>query len=162
VPVLDTKPIGGTLDYLEGLHIGYRAWLRSGVEPMFWFGYGLGYTEWEYQSISAPEHVSPETPFTVEVLVRNAGQRRGREVVQIYLSRADSSLERPVRWLAGHTVIEAEPGEAVTVSVTVPARAVQHWSASEGRWSVEPGAFRVHAGRSAADLPLSAAFTVKT
>ena len=129
---------------------------------MYWFGYGLGYTEWEYQSISVPEHVPPDAPFTVEVLVRNAGGRHGREVVQVYLSRADSSIERPARWLAGHAVIEAAPAQVVTASVTVPARALQHWSTADGRWCVEPGAFRVHVGRSVADLPLSADLVVKT
>jgi len=160
VPILDTKPIGGVLDYTEGLHIGYRAWLRAESEPMFWFGYGLGYTSWHYETISAPSQMALDTPFTVDVVVRNTGQRPGREVVQLYLSRPGSTIDRPARWLAGHTVIEAEPGQTVTASVTVPARAVQHWSTQESRWRVEPGTFHLHAGRSAADLPLSASITV--
>ncbi|GIH02179.1 glycosyl hydrolase [Rhizocola hellebori] len=162
VPVLDTKPIGGALDYTEGLHLGYRAWLSSQAEPMYWFGYGQGYTEWEYQHISMPEQVSPDAPFTVEVQVSNTGQRRGREVVQVYLSRDDSTIDRPARWLAGHAVIEAEPAQTVAATVTIPARALQHWSTAQARWCVEPGTFRVHAGSSVAALPLAADITVAT
>ncbi len=160
VPVLDTKPIGGILDYTEGLHIGYRAWLRAESEPMFWFGYGLGYTSWHYETISTPAQIAPDTPFTVDVVVRNTGQRPGREVVQLYLSHPGSTVDRPARWLAGHTALEAEPGQTVTASVTIAPRALQHWSPQETRWLTEPGTFHLHAGRSVADLPLSAGITI--
>jgi len=80
--------------------------------------------------------------------------------VQVYVSRSDSAIDRPARWLAGFTATEAQPGEAVTVSVEVPARALQHWSVSAGSWSTEPGEFTVLAGRSAGDLPLSATVVV--
>jgi beta-glucosidase len=161
VPILDTVPVGGVLDYAEGLHIGHRAWLRPDPSsaarpaPMFWFGHGLGYTTWQYEGVTAPAHVDPDAPFTVEVVVRNTGHRTGREVVQIYLSRPASAVGYPVRWLAGYAAVEAGPGETVTVPVTVQPRAVQHWSADEHRWQNEPGTFTVLAGRSVGDLPLS-------
>ncbi|MGH6655897.1 MAG: glycoside hydrolase family 3 C-terminal domain-containing protein [Actinocrinis sp.] len=166
VPVLDTAPVGGVLDYAEGLHLGHRAWLRAALtgrdraEPMFWFGHGLGYTTWEYESVDAPGAVGHGRPFAVRVTVRNSGERPGREVVQVYASRAESALERPVRWLAGFAAVEAGPGEAMTVSVPVQARALQHWSVSAHCWSTEPGDFTLLAGRSAGDLPLSATVTV--
>ncbi len=166
VPVLDTKPVKGTLDYTEGLHVGYRAWLRErmleggAAEPMFWFGHGLGYTSWSYEAVSVPRAVEHGQGLTVEVVVRNSGRRAGRELVQVYLSRPDSAIERPERWLAGFAAVEAQPGETVTAAVEVPARAFQHWSASASRWSTEPGQFTVLAGRSVGDLPLSAAVIV--
>ncbi|MBS2963392.1 glycoside hydrolase family 3 C-terminal domain-containing protein [Actinocrinis puniceicyclus] len=171
VPVLDTTPVDGTLHYAEGLHIGYRAWLRSlrserqgadvggaavpGADPMFWFGHGLGYTSWEYESVASPGTVEHGAPFTVEVTVRNTGSRPGREVVQVYLSRPDSALDRPVRWLAGFAAVAAQPGQSVTVPVEIAPRAAEHWSVAEGRWATEPGAFTVLAGSSAGDLPLT-------
>jgi len=171
IPILDTTPREGVLEYTEGLHIGYRAWLRnetrtanrpdaSRSEPMYWFGHGLGYTTWEYDTVVAPEHTTPDGPFTVKVTLRNTGDRPGREVVQVYLSRTESSVERPVRWLAGYTVIEAAPGESVTARISVEPRALQHWSVDHDAWLTEPGAFAVLAGRSVADLPLSATLTV--
>ncbi|MGW6026226.1 glycoside hydrolase family 3 C-terminal domain-containing protein [Streptomyces sp. NPDC055099] len=156
-PVRETWPRDGTLAYAEGLHIGYRAWLRSGREPAYWFGHGLGYTTWSYDRLRAAiTHEGPGTALAVEVRLRNTGQCPGREVVQVYLARPDSAVERPARWLAGFTTVRAEPGETVTASVEVPARMLRHWDVAEHRWRTEPGGWQVLAGRSAGDLPLTA------
>jgi beta-glucosidase len=166
VPVLDTVPVKGILDYAEGLHVGYRAWLRDQVaetwhpEPMFWFGHGLGYTTWRYEGVSAPKRIRPGALFIVQVTLRNTGARAGREIVQLYLSRPGSTIERPVRWLAGFATAQAEPGETVTVSATLQPRAVQHWDVSGHCWETEPGGFTLLAGRSAGDLPLTTTIVV--
>jgi beta-glucosidase len=94
--------------------------------------------------------------LTVRVRVRNTGAREGREVVQVYLARPASALDRPARWLAGYAAVRARPGETVTATVRVPARSLCHWSVAEHAWCTEPGPCRVRAGRSAGDLPLVA------
>ncbi|MFE2283394.1 glycoside hydrolase family 3 C-terminal domain-containing protein [Streptomyces sp. NPDC059443] len=152
-PVRTTHPVGGQLPYEEGLHIGHRAWLRAGTEPAYWFGHGLGYTTWEFERLGAPEPL-PGGGFEVPVTLRNTGTRGGRQIVQLHLSRPDSAVERPVRWLAGWAAVEAEPGERVTAYVRVPVRALQYWSPGSGCWVTEPGRFEVLAGLSAGDLPL--------
>ncbi|MGW2659101.1 fibronectin type III-like domain-contianing protein, partial [Streptomyces sp. NPDC001478] len=155
--ILTTAPgPDGTLRYEEGLHIGHRAWLRSGVAPAYWFGHGLGYTDWAYQELSAPASVASGEPFDVRVRVRNTGRRRGREVVQVYLAREASAVERPVRRLVGYAAVEADPGESTVAVVRLDARALAHWSPERGGWETEPGGFTLLAGRSAGDLPLAA------
>ncbi|WP_330300766.1 glycoside hydrolase family 3 C-terminal domain-containing protein [Streptomyces sp. NBC_00503] len=152
-PVRTTQPIDGQLPYEEGLHIGHRGWLRTGAQPAYWFGHGLGYTTWEFERIGAPEP-APDGGFEVPVTLRNTGTREGRQVVQLHLSRPDSAVERPVRWLAGWAAVEAEPGRRVTAYVRVPVRALQYWNPGSRGWVTEPGRFDVLAGRSAGDLPL--------
>ncbi|MFG2750954.1 glycoside hydrolase family 3 C-terminal domain-containing protein [Streptomyces xanthophaeus] len=152
-PVRTTRPTRGVLPYEEGLHIGYRAWLRAGTVPAYWLGHGLGYTSWEYERLAAPRPL-PDGGHEIAVELRNAGARRGREVVQLHLARPGSAVERPVRWLAGWAAVEAGPGERVTASVRVPPRALQHWSADRGGWVTEPGRFTVLAGPNAGNLPL--------
>lgn len=154
VPVLDVTPVEGVLPYREGLHIGHRAWLRSGAAPAFWFGEGQGYTTWRYDSLSIS--AAPDGGARLDAELTNTGTRPGREVVQAYLSRAESAVERPVRWLAGFAAAEAEPGETVHVRVDLPARVFAHWSVDDLAWRVEPGRFTVHVGHSAANLPLTA------
>ncbi|MEU8379978.1 fibronectin type III-like domain-contianing protein, partial [Streptosporangium sp. NPDC048865] len=154
--LVSTVPEDGTLTYAEGLDIGYRAWLRRPEPPAYWFGHGLGYTSWTYEDVSVPWDVPQEGPLPVRVRLRNTGARAGREVVQVYLSRPETGVARPARWLAGYALADAGPGEAVEVTVDVPARAFRHWSAEHHAWRAEEGAFTVLAGRSAADLPLSA------
>ncbi|MER6169751.1 glycoside hydrolase family 3 C-terminal domain-containing protein [Streptosporangium sp. NPDC001681] len=153
--LVSTAPDGGTLAYAEGLDIGYRGWLRQPEPPAYWFGHGLGYTSWSYDSLTLPSEAAPDGSLSVRVRLRNTGERAGREVVQVYLSRPETGVARPVRWLAGYALADAGPGEVVDVTVDIPARAFQHWSAEHHAWRAEEGAFTVLAGRSAADLPLS-------
>ncbi|UUU43578.1 glycoside hydrolase family 3 C-terminal domain-containing protein [Streptomyces sp. NBC_00162] len=152
-PVRTTRPTGGVLPYEEGLHIGHRAWLRTGTAPAYWFGHGLGYTTWRYEALGVPRpHAGGGCE--IPVVLRNTGARQGREVVQVHLSRPDSAVERPVRWLAGWAAVQAGPGERVTAYVRIPARALQHWSPAARAWVTEPGRFTVRAGPHAGELPL--------
>ncbi|MBF6489204.1 glycoside hydrolase family 3 C-terminal domain-containing protein [Nocardia otitidiscaviarum] len=148
VPVLSTTPrADGTLPYTEGIHVGYRAWLKSGVAPAYPFGHGIGYTTWSLGDLSVDGR-------TVTVTVTNTGDREGKQVVQAYLSRADSAVERPVRWLAGFAAVTVAPGASHTVRIALPQRAFEHWT--EAGWATEPGSFTLHVGTSVTDLPLTA------
>ncbi|MFC8828904.1 glycoside hydrolase family 3 C-terminal domain-containing protein [Streptomyces sp. NPDC057137] len=163
VPVLDTRPRDGRLPYDEGIHIGHRAWLRAGREPAYWFGHGLGYTTWTYEGMeAAPATVAGGSDAAVEVRVRlrNTGPRGGREVVQVYVARTDTAVDRPVRALAGYAAVEAGPGEEAVATVRLAARALSHWSTDRRRWETEPGEFTLLAGSSAGELPLRTTLTV--
>jgi hypothetical protein len=113
------------------------------------FGHGLGYTTWSYDGLVVDGRVA-------RVTVRNTGARAGKEVVQAYLSRPDSVVERPVRWLVGFAVVSADPGETVTVDVPLDRRAFAYWSVEDGAWVDEPGEFTLAVGRSVQDTALSA------
>ena len=152
-PLPFTQPVDGVLDYDEGLFVGYRAYDRDGREPLYPFGHGHGYTAWEYLDIEANGGANGDA--AVRVRVRNTGARRGREVVQVYASLPDSAVERPPRWLVGFAAVEADPGEEASAEVRVPARSLAHWDVGSHAWTVEPGTFRLSAGRSSRDLRLS-------
>ncbi|GAA3388052.1 glycoside hydrolase family 3 C-terminal domain-containing protein [Streptomyces roseoviridis] len=151
-PVTRSRPVAGRLDYEEGLHIGYRAWARAESEPAYWFGHGEGYTTWEYGAVRAPAQVTEGTWFTVGVQLRNTGARPGREVVQVYLARPGSTVERPALWFAGYAAVHAEAGATTTAVVDVPPRALRHWSDDERTWRTEAGTYRIMVGRSAGHL----------
>ncbi|MGI8645752.1 MAG: glycoside hydrolase family 3 C-terminal domain-containing protein, partial [Nocardioides sp.] len=146
-----TTPVEGALEYAETLHIGYRRFLRDGVTPAYWFGHGLGYTTWSHDSLSA--ETVPDGAG-VEVWVTNTGTRAGRALVQVYLSRAESSIDRPVRWLAGHAWVSASPGATARVRIQLPRRVFAHWDTDAGGWAVEPGVFGVETGPSAGSVSL--------
>ncbi|MFF8281002.1 fibronectin type III-like domain-contianing protein [Streptomyces lateritius] len=99
--------------------------------------------------------------FTMRVRLRNTGTRAGREVVQVYMARPGSSVERPLRWFVGYAAVRAEAGRAVIADVEVPARALRHWSEEERAWSTEPGPYRLMVGRSAGDRRWEGALTVE-
>jgi len=152
VPVLDTTPVDGKVVYSEGIHVGYRAWLKQqasgGAAPALPFGYGLGYTTFELGAPHARESVPAGADVVVHVPVRNTGSRSGREVVQVYLDRPVSAVERPVRWLAGYAGTHLAPGGTESVEVRIPARSFAHY---DGGWQFERGTFRILVGRHADD-----------
>jgi beta-glucosidase len=154
VPVLDVTPVDGTVRYDEGVHVGYRAWLRAGVEPAWPFGHGLGYTTWRQSGLEVSDAVAEGGAVTVTVQVENTGARAGKHVVQVYASRPDSVVERPALWLVGFRPVELGAGESAAVTVEVPARAFADWR--DGAWAHEPGEFTLHVGTSVAELPLTA------
>ncbi|MDP9209831.1 MAG: glycoside hydrolase family 3 C-terminal domain-containing protein, partial [Actinomycetota bacterium] len=161
VPVLDTRPVAGRLEYQEGLHVGYRAWARAGTGPAFPFGHGLGYTTWAYQGLEAPAAADPGSEVVARARLANSGPRPGREVVQAYLSRPSSAVERPAFWLAGFVVVHADPGQEVTAELRLAPRAFQHWSPETRSWETEPGPYQLTVGRSSADRPLTAELTIR-
>ncbi|MFE4194370.1 beta-glucosidase [Paenarthrobacter sp. NPDC056912] len=152
VPVLNTTPVDGKVAYTEGIHVGYRAWLQQeatgGAAPALPFGYGLGYTTFDLGKAHAPQVVTAGNDVVVHVPVKNTGTRTGREVVQVYLDRADSAVERPVRWLAGYAGTHLAPAGTDSVEVRIPAKAFAHY---DGGWQFEQGKFRLLVGRHAAD-----------
>jgi beta-glucosidase len=150
-PVLSTTPVDGKLTYSEGVFIGYRAWERSAVRPRYCFGHGVGYTTWEYQSITVDDS-------RAHVVVRNTGSRPGREVVQIYAGPAEPDQTRPARWLAGFAGITAEPGQSATVTVGLPQRAFQIWH--DGGWTTIPGTYVIEAAHSLDDIRLAIALAI--
>ncbi|MCU1642533.1 MAG: glycosyl hydrolase [Nocardia sp.] len=139
-PVTEVVPDHGVLEYSEGPHIGYRAWQRHDISPAYPFGHGLGYTEWDYESIES-------AAGTVNVRVRNIGSRPGREIVQVYAASADEDPARPDRWLAGFATVDAAPGESVEVPIALPERTFQRWDEHTGKWATVPGRYELHAGR---------------
>jgi beta-glucosidase len=154
-PVLRAQPDSGSLPYSEGLLVGYRGFDRAGKEPLYDFGRGLGYTSWEYDSITpAATTVTGRDALAVTIGVRNSGARPGREVVQLYVEGPDDDPARPLRWLGGFGAAEAEAGGRVDVHIDVPARAFMRYDDRSHAWVVHPGTYVIHAGRSSRDLRL--------
>ncbi|WP_328911977.1 MULTISPECIES: glycoside hydrolase family 3 C-terminal domain-containing protein [unclassified Streptomyces] len=155
-PLPSTTPVDGVLRYTEGPYIGHRAWRRAGAEPAYWFGHGLGYTTWAYESMEVVTgEVGAEQGALVRVRVRNTGTREGREVVQLYLTTGPDDHDDGGPRLAGYAAVRAEPGGQAVAEIRIDPRTLQRWSPQDGTWQPRPGPYTVHAGPSAARQPLS-------
>ena len=148
-PVSAVAPRDGILRYDEGLDIGYRAWASADVAPAYPFGHGLGYTSWTLGTVRLEQS---RGRIHLVADLTNTGLRRGRHVLQAYLSRPDSAVDRPPLWLAAFTTVEADAGVRSTIRLEIPERAFAHWSPRDGGWMTEHGAFAVSLGFSSADI----------
>jgi beta-glucosidase len=156
-PVLTARPEAGNLTYAEGLLVGYRGYDRTGSEPLFAFGHGLGYTEWSYESLAlSVNSIKAGQDLDLVVTIRNSGGRAGREVVQVYVEGPDDDASRPLRTLAAFGAVAAGPGERVKVGLSVPARSFARYDEGLHDWVWRPGAYTIRAGRSSRDLSLNA------
>jgi beta-glucosidase len=122
-------------------------------EPLYAFGHGLSYTSFGYENLKMDgETLAAGGSLTVSVDVTNTGQRAGEEVVQLYVRRPESAVDRPVRDLRGFRRVALGPGETTTVAMTLEADALRHWDPDADAWALEPGPVLVQVGASSADL----------
>lgn len=136
--------------YKEGVYVGYRYYETEGVKPLFPFGFGKSYTDFELQPESAGLH---DGILEVSVSVKNTGSRAGREVVEVYASLPDDRIDQPVRVLAGFEkppVIEA--GEEKTVSVMVDLKDIAAFDESAACYIIPAGDTIISVGRDSSDV----------
>lgn len=173
VPIMDTRPRDGVLDYDDGVFVGHRAYDRDRVEPHRPFGHGSGYTDWEITGAAlagdlpvctrTPEGALLSGPVRATATVANTGDRPGRHVVQVYVEPpADSTgTTRPVRALAAFESVHAAPAEAVTAHLDVPPRAFAVWDTATHSWRTPAGTYRIAVGSSSRAIAHRLSFDVR-
>ena len=145
---------GPTVEYREGLYVGYRYYDTAGVPTAFPFGYGLSYTGFAYSDLKADEN-------GVSLTVTNTGSCAGAEVVQLYVAKPDAKIFRPVKELKGFAKVFLEAGESKTVTIPLDDKAFRYWNVVTDRWEVEGDSYQLLVGASSADIRLTAAVTVE-
>lgn len=137
--------------YGEGVFIGYRYYEKLKNDPLFYFGYGLSYTSFEYSDLEAPSTMSldDESSIKVSVNIRNTGSRDGWEVVQIYVADKESSVMRPLKELKGFTKVWIEASKTVTAEVSLDKYAFSFWSEAADKWVAEKGMYEIIIAKSA-------------
>lgn len=182
VRIEDTPAVGfypgadGEVHYGEGINIGYRHYVRSGVAPMFPFGHGLTYTTFSYGVPSVDgvdaksganladspnvDTASDAAGWRVGVPVMNTGTRDGVEVVQVYASWPNSQVERPARQLVGWARVEVPAGGETTAEVLIAPRRLMYWDVSRNTWVLESGSVELHIGSSSMDERVSCTLEV--
>ncbi|MFE1902985.1 glycoside hydrolase family 3 C-terminal domain-containing protein [Streptomyces gardneri] len=139
--------LAGMLDY--DVIGGRQTYLYFDGTPLFPFGYGLTYTTFGYEELTAA--VDGETVH-VSCTVTNTGPVASDEVVQVYARAVTPSVPRPHRELLAHDRITLAPGASTTLTFAVPLPSLGHWDVAHGRWTVEPGPYEIQAGASSGDI----------
>lgn len=138
-----------------------RGYADMPATPLYPFGYGLSYTNYEYSNLRVePAEIHSGGTSQVSVQVKNAGDRAGAEIVQLYLHQTVAPVSLPVKQLRGFERVDLKPGETKTVTLTLGPEDLQLLD-RDMHWRVVPGDFEIMVGRSSADLPLSGTLQVK-
>jgi len=152
LPITFPRSVGQLPVYYYHKPSARRGYLFAEKTPLFPFGHGLSYTQFEFSNLRIePPHIRPDKCANVNIEVTNIGKRAGGEVVQLYLRDQVSSLTRPVKELKGFQRITLEPGETQTVSFTLTPEALSFLNAEMQR-VVEPGLFDVMVGNSSVNV----------
>ena len=144
---------GRTVQYREGLYVGYRYYQTTGVPVAFPFGHGLSYTQFAYSDLHADAHSAALT-------VTNTGDRAGAEIVQLYVAKPNAEIFRPAQELKAFAKVQLAAGESKTVTLTLDDKAFRYRNTRTDSWEVEGGTYELRVGASSADIRLTAAVEV--
>lgn len=163
-PSKDEKPENDKIknkdftNYDEGIYVGYRHFDKSELEVSFSFGYGLSYTEFSLSdlTLSLENH-----RLKLGVTVTNEGSVSGKEVVQVYSSKPDTSIDRPVQELRSFAKTQSlNPDESVKIKIEIPLSQLSYWSEETSKWVLEKGMYIIKVGNSSRDTFLTEQFEI--
>ena len=136
-----------TVEYREGLYIGYRYFTTAEKAVRFPFGYGMSYTTFAYSDMAADEQ-------GVSLTVTNTGSVAGTEIVQLYVAKKNSDLFRPAKELKGFARVTLAPGEKQRITIMLDDKAFRFWNVKANRWEIEGGEYELLVGASVEDIRL--------
>jgi beta-glucosidase len=148
----------GTVQYSEGIDVGYRWYNSQSQTPLYPFGYGLSYTTFSFSNLKVGT-LPDGGAATVTATVTNTGTRAGADVAQLYVSDPAASGQPP-RQLEGFQRVSLQPGASQTVSFPVTQRDLQYWNSSSNAWATSTGSYGIDVGDSDANLPLTGTLSV--
>lgn len=161
-PERTAKGVDGKTTYSEGIYIGYRWFDKQKIAPLFPFGYGLSYTHFDYSDVKAVP--AADGGLTVTFMLKNTGTLAADEVPQVYLgapANAPADASFAVHALAAFDRVHLGAGASQSVTLSVPMRSLQYWSAVQNKWITATGKREVLVGRSSRDLPLETSVSVQ-
>ncbi len=176
-----------TIQYTEGIYVGYRGYEKNQIEPQFPFGYGLSYTTFAYsdldiEPLNGKEDESQEQPLArisfpaskveddnedhglvkVTFTVSNTGPRAGAEIAELYVAPVNSPIDRPIKELKGFEKVFLRPGQSRKVTLDLDQRSFAFFNTTKHLWDAQAGTYKILVGGSSQDLPLSGPFALKS
>ncbi|WP_166244267.1 beta-glucosidase family protein [Paenibacillus turpanensis] len=143
-----------SVEYREGLYIGYRYYDTASVEVLFPFGYGLSYTTFEYSDVQVEKD---RVTFTLS----NTGKVAGMEVAQLYVGCPSGNIFRPKKELKGFKKVFINAGETKRVTIPFDDKTFRYFNVKTNRWEIEEADYEIMIGASCADIRLKAELFVE-
>ena len=144
--------------YDEGVYIGYRYYEKNNIKPLYSFGFGLSYTNFEFSNLQLVKQAGNKV--IVKVDVKNTGPVEGEEVAQVYVNETTCSVDRPIKELKAFAKVKLAAGETKTITMLLDQRSFQFWHPTKKQWTLEPGEFNILVGNSSEDIKLKKAIVL--
>ncbi|KAI0340159.1 putative beta-glucosidase from glycoside hydrolase family GH3 [Trametopsis cervina] len=161
---LNTRSENGKIYYREDLYVGYKWYQARSIKPLFPFGHGLSYTDFDFSNLKLSPVSSHDASFSLDasVTVKNIGSVAGSEVVQLYITIPEIGLSTPKLQLRGFAKAkDLAPGASAAVSIHLDKYAVSYWDAVQDAWKAQAGTYEVLVGKSSDNIVLKSEFELK-
>ncbi|MBT8219398.1 MAG: glycoside hydrolase family 3 C-terminal domain-containing protein [Bacteroidia bacterium] len=137
------------VSYDEGLLVGYRWFDTKDIDPLYPFGYGLSYTTFELKNARTDKKsYSGEETIMITVDIQNTGNKDGKEVIQVYSTKNDSKVDRPLQELKGFEKVLVTAGQNTTATIAIPVKELAYYNVDKAAWEIEPGNYNLRVGNS--------------
>jgi beta-glucosidase len=151
-----------SVQYEEGILVGYRWFDTKNVEPLYPFGFGLSYTEFGLSNLTlSSDRYTKNDTIKLSVNIQNTGKYDGKEVIQVYVSKPDSKVERANKELKGFSKVEVKQGETLKANIEIPVKELAFYNVESKAWEVESGKYTIRIGNSSRNTELSENILVK-
>ncbi|PUU90216.1 glycoside hydrolase family 3 protein [Halanaerobium sp.] len=151
------------VEYREGIFVGYRYYDSKEVKPLFPFGFGLSYTDFEYSDLKIDkEKITDQETLKLRLKVKNTGKLYGKEIVQLYVADPESTVIKPTKELKEFIKVELEPGQEKIVEFELGKRAFAYYNTEIDDWYVESGDYEILIGSSSRDIRLKEKIKVES
>ncbi len=151
-----------TVSYEEGILVGYRWFDTKNIAPLYPFGYGLSYSQFKFADASAQNSTFTTNDIVeISVDVENLSSTAGKEVVQVYVSKSDSKIQRAAKELKAFKKVEIGAGASRKVTLHIPVKELAYYNVAAKEWMVEKGKYVLHIGNSSRNLPEEVTITIK-
>lgn len=152
-----------TVEYREGVYVGYRYYDSANKDVAYPFGYGLSYTTFEYSNLRlSSSSIKEGEDLLVTFTVTNTGAVDGKEVVEVYVGDVESTIYRPAKELKGFDKVSLKAGESKDVTITLDKRAFAYYNVNINDWHIESGDFKIMVGASSRDIRLEGIVNVES
>ncbi|SNR31067.1 glycoside hydrolase family 3 C-terminal domain-containing protein [Lutibacter flavus] len=151
-----------TVEYKEGILVGYRWFDTKNIEPFYPFGYGLSYTNFEILDLKTnQESYSSNDSIEVTFTIKNTGNVDGKEVAQLYVSNPTSSVEKAAKELKGFKKVFVKSGTSEKVTIQLPVKELAYYNIEKKEWIVETGTYNLKIGNSSRNILKEISVTIK-
>ncbi|MBD0777093.1 glycoside hydrolase family 3 C-terminal domain-containing protein [Maribacter sp. ANRC-HE7] len=146
-------PGNESVTYKEGILVGYRWFDTKKIEPLYPFGFGLSYTDFEFSDISTSKELyTEEDEIQINFTIKNIGDRDGKEVAQLYVSHPGSAVEKAAKELKGFKKVFVKSGESQNTVINIPVKELAYYQEASKNWVVEKGTYILKIGNSSRNI----------